>query len=632
MLACLVETAASSDSLPTLNSFFGKEGIVSVSISPSGQHVAISQRQKDGNNIVVIVDTVDPTHLKVVAGEAAENSIPSLGWVNDNRIYYNIIKPDVGGYVGVANIDGSYQRLLNGFKHGTSASSGLWGTMHDGSDNVIAQTSSYDRLGDLLKTHLYKIDTSTQATTDWDEGLQPKHVIGWLLDRHDVPRIAIAKFEGKCSMWYLSESSGKWDLLDQNECFDSHGFWPVFLESENNLYVTKIDDGFTKLYLYDLKNRKLADQPVTDIKGFDFSGYLQYDQNAGRVLGVHVFTDAKSTVWFDPALKEIQQNIDKRLPATTNTIYCGANCLASPAVLFESVSDKQPKKFYIYRKSDKSIVGLGSSRPGIDPNQMGQREFYRYKARDGMEIPVYVTRPAGVTQDNLPTVVIVHGGPWNRGASWEWDSEAQFLASRGYLVIEPEFRGGKGFGFAHYRAGFRQWGLAMQDDLTDAAVWATSKGWADPKRIGILGGHYGGYAVLMGLIKTPAIFRCGVAFAAETDLNEMLDSPINDSSTDQKQYDLKTLIGDPATDQAMLKENSPLLHADLVKNPLLIAHGAQDRTFPIRNTSGMVSKIREHNPNVEWIVYPNEAHGIEHNENLIDFYQHVETFLEKNLK
>jgi len=148
----------------------------------------------------------------------------------------------------------------------------------------------------------------------------------------------------------------------------------------------------------------------------------------------------------------------------------------------------------------------------------------------------------------------------------------------------------------------------------------------------ILGGNYGGYAVLMGLIKTPDLFRCGVAFAAETDLNELMDSPINDSSTDQKQYDLKTLVGDPITDQAMLKENSPLLHPELIKNPLLIAHGAQDRHFPISNTSSLVSKIKEHNPNVEWIVYANEAHGIAHNENLIDFYQHVETFLDKNLK
>jgi dienelactone hydrolase len=631
-LACFAQAAISADTLPNINSFFGKEGIEYASISPSGQHIAISKRQQDGQSIVVIVDTMDPTKVKAVAGEKDDNSIPSLGWVNDNRIYYNIVDPDRGGFVGVANIDGSDQRLLSGFKRSTYSASGFWGTMHDGSEDIIASTSAYNVLGDLQNTHLYKINTASQPAKNWDVGLQPKHVTAWWLDRHDVPRIAISKLEGKCTTWYLAELPEKWEQLDQSECFDDHGFSPFFVESENNLYVTKIDDGFTKLYLYDLKNRKLANQPLIEFKGFDFSGYFHYDYTVGRVLGVHYDTDAKGTAWFDPIMKDIQKNIDKRLPTTINTIYCGSDCLNSPAVLFESVSDKQPKKFFIYKKSDQSIVGLGSSRPNIDPKQMGQRDFYRYKARDGMEIPVYVTRPAGPLQDHLPTVVIVHRGPWTRGASWEWENESQFLASRGYLVIQPEYRGGTGFGFAHFHAGFKQWGLAMQDDLTDAAQWAISKGWADPKRIAIQGGGYGGYAVLMGLIKTPNLFRCGVAFATETDLNELMDSPINDSSTDQKQYDLKTLVGDPIADQAMFQENSPLLHPELIKNPLLIAHGAQDRHFPISNTSSLVSKIKVHNPNVEWIVYANEGHGIVHNENLIDFYKHVEIFLDKNLK
>jgi len=263
---------------------------------------------------------------------------------------------------------------------------------------------------------------------------------------------------------------------------------------------------------------------------------------------------------------------------------------------------------------------------------MGRRDFDRYKARDGMEIPAYVTQPPGPHQDHLPAVVLVHSEPWSRGGFWEWDSAAQFLASRGYLVIQPEFRGSTGFGYAHYHAGFRQWGLAMQDDLADAADWAIKKGWADPKRIAIVGGSYGGYAALMGLIKNPEVFRCGVAFSAPTDLIELLDSPINDISAEAKEVDMKVLIGDPDTDKAMLKANSPINHPEAIRNPLLMMHGAEDRRTSIGNASSLVSKIKESNKNVEWIVYADEGHGISHENNRIDFWTHVETFLDKYLK
>ncbi|HEY8024944.1 MAG TPA: alpha/beta fold hydrolase, partial [Burkholderiaceae bacterium] len=376
----------------------------------------------------------------------------------------------------------------------------------------------------------------------------------------------------------------------------------------------------------------MADQPLVDFKGFDFNGYFQYDYGSGRILGLHYHSDANGAVWFDTEMKKAQQTIDQILPATINTIFCGANCLNSSVLLIRSNSDKQPNQYFIYKKSDSSLIGLGSGHPHIDPKLMGQRDFYRYKARDGMEIPVYITQPPGPHQDKLPTVVLVHGGPWLRGGSWEWDSAAQFLASRGYMVIQPEFRGSTGFGYAHYRAGFKQWGLAMQDDLTDAADWAVKKGWADPKRIGIMGGSYGGYATLMGLIKTPEVFRCGVAFAAETDLNELLDSPINDISMETQQVDMKVLVGDPDADAAMFKANSPLYHPDAIRSPLLMMHGGLDRRVPIGKASSLVSKVKDNNKNVEWIVYNDEGHGLAHESNVIDFWARVETFLNKYLR
>jgi dipeptidyl aminopeptidase/acylaminoacyl peptidase len=218
-----------------------------------------------------------------------------------------------------------------------------------------------------------------------------------------------------------------------------------------------------------------------------------------------------------------------------------------------------------------------------------------------------------------------------RGDSWEWNAQAQFLASRGYLVIQPEFRGSTGFGFAHFRAGWKQWGQAMQDDLADAANWAVQKGWADPKRIAIMGGSYGGYATLMGLIRNPELFRCGVEYAGVTDIGLMFTRPESDASQEALNYGMKTLIGDPQADAAMFAANSPLPLADKLRQPLLMAHGGQDRRVPIVHALKFKDAVGKVNRNVEWVAYPDEAHGWAHEADRIDFWKRVDAFLAKNL-
>ena len=197
-----------------------------------------------------------------------------------------------------------------------------------------------------------------------------------------------------------------------------------------------------------------------------------------RLLGIHLDSDAMSTVWFDARLKELQKKVDAALPQTINTLHCADDCLKAPVVLVESASDRQPTSYFIYTIAGGAVVGLGSIHPDIKPAQMGARTFDHYPARDGRAIPVYVTMPPGAPQGTAPAVVLVHGGPHVRGGSWEWDGQAQFLASRGYVVIQPEFRGSTGFGAQHFQAGWKQWGQTMQHDLADAALWA------DEKRLG----------------------------------------------------------------------------------------------------------------------------------------------------
>ncbi len=220
---------------------------------------------------------------------------------------------------------------------------------------------------------------------------------------------------------------------------------------------------------------------------------------------------------------------------------------------------------------------------------MATRDFVHIKARDGHAFAVHVTRPAG--KGPWPAVVLVHGGPFMRGGSWHWDAESQFLASRGYIVVEPEFRDSTGFGDKLFRAGWKQWGLA------------------DGKRVCIAGASYGGYATLMGLIRDPDLYRCGVAWAAVTDIGLLYSPTWGDLSEVWKQYGMPVLVGDPEKDAAQFDATSPLKQADRVTQPLLLAFGGTDRRVPMTHGTRFRDAVRKTNSQVEWIEYADEGHG-----------------------
>jgi dipeptidyl aminopeptidase/acylaminoacyl peptidase len=262
---------------------------------------------------------------------------------------------------------------------------------------------------------------------------------------------------------------------------------------------------------------------------------------------------------------------------------------------------------------------------------MAPREVLRVKTRDGLSMPVQLTRPLGESGPR-PAVVLVHGGPNVRGNHWDWEAQAQFLANRGYLVIEAEYRGSHGYGNRHAVLGRRQWGQAMQSDLADAAQWAIDKGLADPKRICIGGASYGGYATLMGLVRNPELFACGFEWVGVTDPSNMFDRGSTDIESMFQAHDLRLTIGDPVKDAEMFAANSPLKQAAKIKRPLLMAYGAEDRRVEVRQGVELKNALESAGyKNLEWVVYPNESHGWRALATNVDFWGRVERFLERNI-
>jgi dienelactone hydrolase len=652
LLFCtLLASGAQAAAAPGAAQFFQTTQLDHVSLSPKGGYVAAVTALPKGESALLVRDTSDPTKFKVVAKTSDQETIAAVHWINENRIGFTFknLRIEFEGNLDemAADRDGSnLTHLISGnWEHNRDATGSMikarvltadyafFDVAHDGSDDILVEKYSWnniDRSPD--RSYLFRLNTRTRQLTSVLDGTVPDKVQDWLTDARDVPRVATARNKGRCTSAYRAARGADWQELDSGDCIQGRSFTPRFFDGDDTLYVRASYQGYGALFRYDLKAMKMDSTPVIAVPGFDFAGTPEIDVPSGRLLGIHLQTDAGISHWFNPQLKAEQAKIDALLPTTTNTIRCASECLAAPVLLVAAASDRQPTDYILYHRASGKLLSIGSAHPAIDPEQMGMRDFHRYRARDGRSIPAYVTLPPGAAPGPRPAVVLVHGGPNLRGTYWDWDAEAQFLATRGYVVIQPEFRGGTGFGRDHFQAGLKQWGLAMQDDLADAAQWAVKQGWADPKRIAIMGASYGGYATLMGLIKDPQIFRCGVEWAGVTDISLRFNSPRSDASEEILNYSLRTLIGDPEQDAEQFRRTSPLLRAAELKQPLLMAHGMEDRRVTLEHATRFHDAVRQHNQHVEFIVYPNEAHGWRHEDNRIAFWQRVEAFLDKNLR
>jgi dipeptidyl aminopeptidase/acylaminoacyl peptidase len=255
-------------------------------------------------------------------------------------------------------------------------------------------------------------------------------------------------------------------------------------------------------------------------------------------------------------------------------------------------------------------------------------KFVEIQARDGLILPAYLTLPVGVESRNLPMVLNVHGGPWARDA-WGYDPEAQWMANRGWAVLQVNFRGSTGFGKDFVNAANKEWGRAMQNDLTDAVLWANEQGYADPEKVAIYGGSYGGYACLAGAAFTPELYSCGVDIVGPSNIMTLLASiPPYWEPMIKLMYHR---VGDPTTEEEMLKERSPLFSADKIRIPLLIGQGANDPRVKQAESEQIVAALKANEQYVEYVVYPDEGHGFARPENRLDFYGRSEKFLNRYL-
>ena len=628
--------------------FFDNPGFSRPHLSPSGSHLAVLTTGPQQRMRLAVLDLRDFS-AKVVA-DFRDGDVGDFRWISEERLMYTEadrhIAPGEMRYAPglyAINRDGTgYRQLARSMgmpfiSNGETTTLLPWHTFmlpqagpQDGAQVYVANVL-YRGLADVVpKVELLRLNTLNGKSAEF---AGPSGVHHWMLDHGGAPRLAISHNGDSTQIHYRDPASDQWRELSRYNAYTGadQAFEPLAFGPDGTLYVAaNAGSDFKALYTLDPATGKLGKEPLLRLQGYDFKGGLVF--GGGKLLGVNFEADGKGIEWLDTGMKAVQQAVDALLPHTVNLVTPPARP-ATPWVMIRAYSDRQPTVYLVYNTQTKRLQRLGDSHAAIKPSQMGAQEVVRYKARDGLEIPALLTLPKG-RDKNLPLVVLVHCGPYVRGASWGWDAEVQFLASRGYAVLAPEFRGSLGFGSAHFRAGWKQWGLKMQDDIADGTRWAIAQGYADPQRVCIAGASYGGYATLMGLVNDPGLYKCGVNWVGVTDIELMYKghwSFQSDLPEEWKRYGLPVLVGDLEKDAGQLKATSPLAQAARITQPLLLAYGGADRRVPLYHGTKFRDAVMASNRAVEWVEYKHEGHGWYLPDTRIDFWTRVEKFLGQHI-
>jgi len=640
--------AVAAVALPSAEAFFENPAFSGAIISPSGKHIAARIGAKGKRNMLAVVDLA--TQKVQIVAHFGDTDIGNVQWVNEQRLMFDSVdrqaaQGDVDFAPGLYAVDrdgARFKQLASRRSEGLKQSSVHrdmlpWHTQMlrqvgpQNSDWAYVQDLSLNAGARIEEVKLVRVNTVTGRTQSVE---RPGDIQSWLLDQEGRPRLAYMLNKDMVEIKVRDDENAPWRTLASFKAFGrTHGaMQPLAFGGGNTLYV-KARHGAdkTSIFRLDLASGKMDDKPLITLEGYDFNGRLVI--RGGQLVGVHYLQDGEGSQWFDPALQALQADIDKLLPQTVNMLDLPAD-LQSQNVLVRAFSDTRPSAYYVYDRGAKKLNKVGETHPDIVPEQMGHQEQVRIAARDGQEVPTMLTLPPQRDAKNLPMVVLVHGGPYLRGTSWAWDPEVQFLASRGYVVLQPEFRGSTGYGERHYVSGWKQWGLKMQDDIADATKWAIAKGYADPQRICIAGASYGGYATLMGLIRDPELYRCGVEWSGVTDMKLMVTGHwlySDDFSQAWRNYGMPELIGDPEKDAERFKATSPIEQAQRITQPLLMAHGGADLRVPLIHGTRLRDAVQRANNQVEWIEYGQEGNGWFLPETRIDFWNRVERFLDRNI-
>jgi dipeptidyl aminopeptidase/acylaminoacyl peptidase len=596
-----------------MKDFFRNPEKAAFRLSPDGQYLAFLKPWQTRLN--VHVQKIGEEEERRVTS-ATERDIPGYFWASNSRIVYVQDKGGDENYrLYAVDIDGSDEKDLTPFE---KVRVQLIDDLKDDDEHVLAAINKRDpRFFDAYRVNVLTGEMEMIA-------LNPGNIVGWQTDHDGRLRVATTYDGVNTSLLYRDTEKDDFQVLLTISFKETLA--PLFFTYDNkNLYVaSNIGRDKAAIYVYDVKEKKqttlLYENPDVDVENL-----LRSDKRK-TVTGVAYYTDKRRYHFVDEERAKLQQDIESRLQgyevALTNMSRDETKALVYAG------SDRTLGSYYFYDLTTSDFRKLADTGPWLIEAELAEMKPITYTSRDGLTIHGYLTLPQGLKPKKLPVVVNPHGGPWDRDV-WGYNPEVQFLANRGYAVLQVNFRTSTGYGRQFWEAGFRQWGLKIQDDITDGVRWLIGQGIADPKRVAIYGGSFGGYATLAGLAFTPDLYACGVDYVGISNLFTFIQTfPPYWEPMRRMVYEM---VGDPEKDKELYEKVSPVFHADNIKVPVLVAQGANDPRVNKAESDQIVEALKKRGIEVVYMVKDNEGHGFQNEENRFDFYRAMEEFLGKHL-
>jgi dipeptidyl aminopeptidase/acylaminoacyl peptidase/lysophospholipase L1-like esterase len=594
---------------------FGNPVKTSPQISPDGKR--LSYLAPDKNDVLQVwVQTVGKDDAKIVTADK-KRGIRQHAWsyAPDTLLYMQDHEGDENFHIYSVNLNGNIVRDLTPFQGVRASITAL--DRNFPNEMLVSMNVRDRRINDV-----YRINLATGAAELETEN--PGDIVGWEADPKFKIRAAQASTpDGGTELRWRADEKSKWQTAVKWGPDDADGRVIGFTADGKALWLTSSEKRDTlSLVKRDLaggQEEVIAGEPGADLSGVIFNP-LTHTVEA-------VAFNRERTKWkaLDPTIEEDLKALEKGA-AGEPSIIGRSRDLQTWVVAY--TSDTQPTNFFLYERATKKLTHLFVSQPELSKYTLAEMKPVTIKSRDGLELVSYLTVPPGGTAKNLPLVLVVHGGPWARDV-WGYHPTVQWLANRGYAVLQVNYRGSTGFGKKFLHAGNREWAAKMHDDLIDAVNWTVKEGIADPKRVAIYGGSYGGYAALVGATFTPDVFACAVDIVGPSNLVTLLKSIPPYWEPLKKRFAVR--VGDVDKEEDFLKSRSPLFKADQIKIPLLIAQGANDPRVKQAESEQIVEAMRKAGKPVEYLLFADEGHGFARPENRLKFQAAAEAFLAKHL-
>jgi len=611
----LATPAASSDAarLIPVRDFFKNPEKGGFQISPDGARFSFIQPYQRRLNVFVQPRAGGPA---VRVTSETERDIAGYFWKGSGRIVYlKDFKGDENFHLVSVNADGTNLVDLTPFD---KVRAQIIDDRPDHDDEMlIAMNKRNPELFDV-----YRLDLKTRELSLIAEN--PGNITSWFPDHEGRIRVAITADGVNTSLLYRADEKSPFKTVITTS-FKEEISPIVFSFDNKQLYASSnINRDKSAIVLIDpataKEERVIFEHPDVDVSRLGWS-------RKRKVLTHARFTTWKSQrTFFDLETEVVFRDLERQLPGYE--IGLGSHDKNEKVYIVSAWNDRTMGSEYLYDTATRQLTKLADLAPWLEEKELVKMLPITYRARDGLTIQGYLTLPRGGDK-NLPLVVNPHGGPWSRDA-WGYNPEVQFLANRGYAVLQMNFRGSTGYGRKVWEMSFKQWGKTMQDDISDGVRHLVREGVADPKRVAIYGGSYGGYATLAGLAFTPELYACGIDYVGVSNLFTFLHTipPYWKQGLEM----MHEMIGHPERDKALLEAASPALHADKIRAPLLIAQGAKDPRVNVNESDQMVAALKKRGVAVEYILKENEGHGFHNEENRFDFYEAMERFLAKHMR